>query len=67
MCGIAGYLKFNNINNFNQEHLARMLKTIEYQGPNDQGIFIDEKIGLGHHRLSILNLSPAGCLILKNH
>ncbi|MFA6254807.1 MAG: asparagine synthase (glutamine-hydrolyzing) [Patescibacteria group bacterium] len=60
MCGIAGYLKFNNSTDFDQEHLAKMLKTIEYRGPNDQGIFIDKKIGLGHRRLSILDLSSAG-------
>lgn len=60
MCGIAGYLEFNEKNNFNQGRLEKMLKKIEYRGPNDQGIFIDKKIGLGHRRLSILDLSKAG-------
>lgn len=60
MCGIMGYLKFNNNSNFIQKHLEKKLKIIEYRGPNDQGIFVNDKIGLSHRRLSILDLSPAG-------
>ncbi|MFA6382293.1 MAG: asparagine synthase (glutamine-hydrolyzing) [Candidatus Buchananbacteria bacterium] len=60
MCGITGYLNLNGQNKFNSGHLETMLKTIEYRGPNDKGVFADNLVGLGHRRLSIIDLSSAG-------
>ncbi len=37
-----------------------MLDTMKYRGPNDRGIFLEGNVGLGHLRLSILDLSSAG-------
>ena len=39
-----------------------MVASIRYRGPDDSGIWCDERIGigLGHARLSILDLSPEG-------
>lgn len=33
---------------------------VSHRGPDDQGIFTDKNVGLGHARLSIIDLSPAG-------
>lgn len=62
MCGIAGFSDFTKKSN--PSVLQLMTDVISYRGPNDQGIFtkeFDETIvGLGHRRLSILDLSPLG-------
>src|SRR5438270_13278276 len=62
MCGIAGILAEN-------EHVVRnalpaMTAAMLHRGPDDQGeavvAFGDKTLGLGHRRLSIIDLSPAG-------
>jgi asparagine synthase (glutamine-hydrolysing) len=40
--------------------LQSMTDTIAHRGPDGEGHFIDGPIGLGHRRLAILDLSPAG-------
>lgn len=37
-----------------------MRDTLEHRGPDDKGIFVENNIGLGHRRLSILDVSAAG-------
>ncbi|HDQ88831.1 MAG TPA: asparagine synthase (glutamine-hydrolyzing), partial [candidate division WWE3 bacterium] len=56
MCGIAGYAG----KNINPASLKEALKTISHRGPDDFGLEIFSDIGLGHQRLSILDLSSAG-------
>ncbi len=54
MCGINGF-------NFCDENMIqKMNQKIKYRGPDDDGIFLDSKVSLGHTRLSILDLSSAG-------
>jgi len=54
MCGIIGFTGRDN-------RLAKkMLESIRHRGPDDHGVFCDERVTLGHVRLSILDLSPAG-------
>ena len=57
MCGIAGVIHCGN-----EEIISRMLDKIRHRGPNDEGIkwFPEKNSGLGHRRLSILDLSKAG-------
>src|SRR3954465_2058092 len=59
MCGIAGI--FSNAR-IDEQSVARMIGPIAHRGPDDQGIWIDADagIGLGHRRLAIVDLSPAG-------
>ena len=40
--------------------LIQMRDALEHRGPDDKGLFIDKNIGLGHRRLSILDISTAG-------
>ena len=65
MCGIAGFL----LNDYGRGKIAdkkniiySMLEVIKSRGPDDEGHWIDtnEKIVLGHKRLSIQDLSNAG-------
>lgn len=59
MCGIAG------IFNLNGEHaspatLRKMTDAIAHRGPDGEGFYNDGFVGLGHRRLAIIDLSPAG-------
>jgi len=62
MCGIAGFADFTNKSN--RSILQSMTDVISHRGPDDEGHFIKEFpetiVGLGHRRLSILDLSPLG-------
>ncbi len=54
MCGINGF-------NFRDQNLIQaMVKKTSHRGPDDSGILLEENISLGHNRLSIIDLSPAG-------
>ncbi len=60
MCGIAGFLGFHDPRL--PAVVGRMAEAIRYRGPDDSGVWCDPPagLGLGHARLSILDLSPAG-------
>ena len=57
MCGIAGLLRCGD-----RQTLARMTEVQRHRGPDDAGVewFAGTGSGLGHRRLSIIDLSPAG-------
>jgi asparagine synthase (glutamine-hydrolysing) len=57
MCGIAGFLSRTPLKEAN---LNFALKALFHRGPDNQGIWEDNYIQLGHTRLSILDLSPLG-------
>jgi asparagine synthase (glutamine-hydrolysing) len=61
MCGITGY-SLGEVAAISQDALYESLRRIMHRGPDDSGVFRDEDkgIGLGHARLSILDLSPMG-------
>ena len=59
MCGIVGQLNFDN-NPVSPVILKRMTDVLSHRGPDGEGHWIEENIGLGHRRLSIIDLSPAG-------
>jgi asparagine synthase (glutamine-hydrolysing) len=62
MCGIAGILAFENSNyRVKPELITSMRDTMIHRGPDGAGIWVaeDGKIGLGHRRLSIIDLSDA--------
>ena len=56
MCGIAGFVNLNGLNK-SPGDLIGMLKAIRYRGPDAMGVYIDDLAGLGHVRLSIIDLS----------
>lgn len=64
MCGIAGLLEKNTPLDLNavQDSVRRMTSAIILRGPDDGDIWVDQDAGiaLGHRRLSIVDLSPAG-------
>ena len=62
MCGIAGLCDFSNRSS--EAVLGRMVNRIRHRGPDDSGSsfrqYGDAQVGLGHRRLSIIDLSPMG-------
>ncbi len=58
MCGIAGLFGPGA----SEELVARMIATVAHRGPDGEGVWVDGQagIGLGHRRLAIVDLSPAG-------
>lgn len=59
MCGIAGIYNFNG-SEVARGLLQKMTSVIQHRGPDAEGFYVDGKIGLGHRRLSIIDLSEAG-------
>ena len=59
MCGIAGYINFNN-KNISSDILFSMSEAIKHRGPDGYGIWLDNHIGLAHRRLAIIDTSDLG-------
>ena len=69
MCGICGVFEFGaNGRKVEEAALIRMRDTMTHRGPDDAGTYIspDGRLGLGHRRLSIVDLSPAGRQPMSN-
>lgn len=63
MCGIAGFHAVQGElprEVATRAVLERMADAIRHRGPDDAGSYLDARTGLGHRRLSIVDLSPAG-------
>jgi asparagine synthase (glutamine-hydrolysing) len=59
MCGIAGLIYLDG-SPVSPVVLRRMTDAVAHRGPDGEGQWIEENVGLGHRRLSIIDLSPAG-------
>ena len=59
MCGIAGIINFNN-KPVNERSIRSMMERMKHRGPDDDGIYLNNNIGLGFVRLSIIDLSEKG-------
>ncbi|MHC4269622.1 MAG: asparagine synthase (glutamine-hydrolyzing), partial [Planctomycetota bacterium] len=59
MCGISG-ASFNLIEKNQQTILHAMCSVLKHRGPDDEGIYFDNFMGLTHTRLSIIDLSEHG-------
>jgi asparagine synthase (glutamine-hydrolysing) len=63
MCGICGVFKYASSSfEITEKLIIRMRDTMTHRGPDDGGVYVglDRHIGLGHRRLSIIDLSSAG-------
>lgn len=57
MCGLAGYIDLRGAQRIEQAVLARMTAKLVHRGPDSDGYFVDENVGLGFRRLSIIDLA----------
>lgn len=54
MCGINGF-------NWKDEYIIKKMNVkLKHRGPDDEGVYVDEEVSLGHLRLSIIDLSKNG-------
>src|SRR5208282_4165131 len=60
MCGICGKLQFDPEATVKPELLDRMMAVIFHRGPDSHGTYLAGPVGLGHRRLSIIDLSDGG-------
>lgn len=63
MCGLIGVISKKQQLNFEAEYvdpLKYALKRMEYRGPDNQGLWYNNQVCLGHRRLSIIDLSSDG-------
>lgn len=59
MCGICGEIYWDG-QRAEISRLTPMLEQMARRGPDDEGVWVRDQIGLGHRRLSIIDLSDAG-------
>lgn len=57
MCGICGEFNYEGSKEEAEERIKKMVSLLTHRGPDDEGIYIDDKVALGHRRLSIIDLS----------
>jgi asparagine synthase (glutamine-hydrolysing) len=57
MCGIAGIFLLDSANKDKLKSIKKMTDVLTHRGPNDEGFYFKDKIGLGHRRLNIIDLS----------
>jgi asparagine synthase (glutamine-hydrolysing) len=57
MCGISGLFEYRRKEELPRDVIHRMNESIKHRGPDDEGIFVDGGVGLGHRRLSIIDVA----------
>jgi asparagine synthase (glutamine-hydrolysing) len=60
MCGICGKIYFDTSKKVDPSLIDRMTSVLNHRGPDDRGVYAEANVGLGHQRLSIIDLSSAG-------
>lgn len=59
MCGIAGIVNFDG-EPVDGRRIVQMTNALAHRGPDGSGVWVEGPVGLGHRRLAIRDLSPAG-------
>lgn len=66
MCGIAGTLLFDPRGVVDREAMLRMTRVIAHRGPDDEGVWTGDGVGLGSRRLAVIDLSERGHQPMSN-
>ena len=65
MCGISGFYSVNT--SFTKEDLVKMTDVMSHRGPDASGYFYEGFVGLGHRRLSIIDVSSGANQPMYSH
>ncbi|WP_118828404.1 asparagine synthase (glutamine-hydrolyzing) [Salinibacter ruber] len=68
MCGIAATVRYGKRGPVDRDQLCAMRDGMRARGPDDEGLWVsaNERVGLAHRRLSIIDLSPRGAQPMAN-
>ncbi len=66
MCGIVGILRFKGVDSLDCAVVRKMTAQLSHRGPDAFGEWSDTHVALGHTRLSVIDLSPAGSQPMGN-
>ena len=66
MCGIVGKLSFDGLEPVDPTLIQQMMDVIAHRGPDGEGKYVSGSVGLGHRRLSIIDLSSTGAQPMCN-
>jgi asparagine synthase (glutamine-hydrolysing) len=66
MCGFCGILRFSKSTGVDPSLIAHMSATLTHRGPDDAGLYVEGQIGIGHRRLSIIDVA-GGHQPMKSH
>lgn len=59
MCGINGIVRFDG-GRVSESDIIKMNKAVAHRGPDSEGVFFRDGVGIGHRRLAVLDLSSRG-------
>jgi asparagine synthase (glutamine-hydrolysing) len=60
MCGVVGKIHFDPAHTVDPRQIRAMADSVRHRGPDDDGIWTERNVGLGHRRLAIIDLSASG-------
>ena len=66
MCAICGVYYHDPSRQVERSLVERMARSMRHRGPDGEGFHLDRNVGLGHQRLSIIDLSPRGAQPMTN-
>lgn len=66
MCGICGILNFDSEMTVSQHGIEQMVNQLLHRGPDDSGIWLGERVGFGHARLAVIDLSKVASQPMSN-
>ena len=66
MCGICGKIYHTADKKVDEALVKRMSSVLNHRGPDDEGVYVKNNVGLAHKRLSIIDLTPAGHQPMSN-
>ena len=66
MCGICGQINFKPEHAVDPKVIERMKLSLIHRGPDSNGLWINNSIGLGHTRLAVIDLSTSGHQPMSN-
>ena len=65
MCGIAGF--YSTKKKVSSDEMKKMTGMLAHRGPDAEGFFLEDNVGLGHKRLSIIDLSTQANQPMVSH